>query len=74
MRVPKGTYPPLIRAALLREPDGLTAREIADEIDLPRQDVVEASLKGMDDVYIDRWLNGKAVYIAIPIPEDCPKT
>ena len=66
-----------IRALLLAHPDGLTRVMIAALSNANRSTISQA-LESMPDVYIDRWTTGKTallqpVFIAVPIPEDCPK-
>ena len=67
----------LIRNILLKHEDGLTKTEICEYAELdPRS--ISKSLNAMPDVYIDRWERPKKrvltpIYIAVPIPEDCPR-
>lgn len=66
-----------IRAMLHKHPDGLTVSEIGDETDLST-DVVRRALQHMPDCYIDRWTassqgNLGAIWIAVEVPENCPK-
>lgn len=65
-----------IRALLRANTDGMTAKEIADQLGA-REDVVRSSLGAMPDTYIDRWdgpFRGQyvAVYCVVEVPEDCP--
>jgi len=67
-----------IRSVLLRNEDGLTAKEIAIKIGM-EQDAVKKALPNIYGVYIDRWLTNlgqgaaSAVYICIPVPDNTPK-
>ena len=67
-----------IRAVLLRNEDGLTAKEIAIKIGM-EQDAIKKALPNIYGVYIDRWLTNlgrgaaSAVYVCVPVPEDTPK-
>lgn len=66
----------IIRAALLAAPDGLTRTQLARAHDIALSSVIQAT-RSMPDVYIDRWLQPKGsrdepVFVAVPIPEDCP--
>jgi predicted transcriptional regulator len=64
-----------IRTVLLRNEDGLTAKEIASKIDMDVE-AVKKALPNIYGVYIDRWLNNigrgapSAVYVCVPIPEN----
>lgn len=67
---------PTIRAVLLRNPDGLTVPDLADRTGL-EEDSVRRALPKMADCYIDRWVGPNrgqyaAVWVAVPIPENCP--
>ena len=68
-----------IRAALLRFPDGLTAREIGIKLGA-EQGAIKSAIPLIYGVYIDRWITTggrgapSAVYICIPVPENIPKT
>jgi hypothetical protein len=63
---------------LLRNQDGLTAKEIAIKIGM-EQDAVKKALPNIYGVYIDRWLTNlgrgaaSAVYVCVPVPKDTPK-
>jgi hypothetical protein len=64
-----------IRDSLAQAPDGMTARELADALEIePSQ--ISRSLTLMPDVYIDRWTPFKnrfsSVHCLAFIPEDCP--
>jgi len=67
-----------IREALLRNEDGLTAKEISQKL-LMDPNAVRRALPNIYGVYIDRWLTNlgrgaaSAVYVCVPIPEDIPK-
>jgi hypothetical protein len=67
-----------IREALLRNEDGLTAKEISQKL-LMDPNAVRRALPNIYGVYIDRWLTNlkrgaaSAVYVCVPIPEDTPK-
>ena len=66
-----------LRAVLLAHPDGLTGNEAGAAADVdPR--AARSALAHMPDVYIDRWQRNtrgpmSAVFIAVPIPADCPR-
>ena len=67
----------LIRNTLLKHEDGLTRSQICSISGIDARSITK-SLDAMPDVYIDRWIipAKKAitpVYIAVPVPEDCPK-
>jgi predicted transcriptional regulator len=66
-----------IRNILLRNEDGLTAKEIAIKIGM-EQDAVKKAIPNIYGVYIDRWNAPKrgqysAVYVCVPVPENAPK-
>lgn len=65
------------RELLRQNPDGLTARQIDDAFDYGNLPHVYRILKGMPDVYIDRWLkHGKrytAVWCIVVPPPNCPR-
>lgn len=66
-----------IRAVLLRNPDGLTAVDIADRTGFDHS-AIRRALPKMPDCYIDRWIGPNrgqyaAVWIAVPIPANCPE-
>jgi hypothetical protein len=67
-----------IRSVLLRNEDGLTAKEIAIKIGM-EQDAVKKALPNIYGVYIDRWLTNlgrgaaSAVYICVPVPDNTSK-
>jgi hypothetical protein len=69
---------PVIRELLKKNPDGLSIKEISNTTNL-LPDSIEKSLKGMPDVYIDRWTVAKqqkreeAVWCVVEVPEDCPR-
>ena len=66
-----------LRAVLLDHPDGLTARDAGAAAGVSRVSAYQA-LERMHDVYIDRYmprpgLPPAAIWVAQPIPPDCPK-
>jgi hypothetical protein len=67
-----------IRELLRQNPDGLTAYDIADELDI-RRSAVHNYVEHMPDVYIDRWTQRRsrgplsAVFVAVEVPPDCPR-
>ena len=65
-----------IRTLLRSRPSGLTPIEIAELLEMHPANV-RTSLRAMPDVYVDRWRLGKRgqyekVWVAVPVPEDCP--
>jgi predicted transcriptional regulator len=65
-----------IRTLLRSRPNGMTPGEIAEATGLHVANV-RTSLRTMPDVYVDRWRLGKRgqyekVWIAVPVPDDCP--
>jgi hypothetical protein len=67
----------LIRSILLKYEDGLNQTQISQFTDIEQRSI-KKSLDAMPDVYIDRWerLSKRVlmpVYIAVPVPEDCPR-
>jgi hypothetical protein len=65
-----------IRAVLRANPNGLSSQEIGQMLKMDPPNI-RASLKAMPDVYTDRWRMGgrgqyEKVWIAVPVPEDCP--
>jgi hypothetical protein len=67
----------LIRNTLLAHEDGLTKSQICNITNISHSSITK-SLDAMPDVYIDRWViyAKKAVtpvYVAVDVPEDCPK-
>jgi len=67
----------LIRSILLKYEDGLNQIQISQFADIEQRSI-KKSLDAMPDVYIDRWerLSKRVltpVYIAVPVPEDCPR-
>ena len=67
----------LIRDTLLAHEDGLTKKELCNIAGLDQRSIAK-SLIAMPDVYIDRWVVPKKrlatpVYVAVKVPEDCPK-
>ena len=72
-----------IREALRKIPDGLTVVTISAMTGLPSESVRRA-MQSMPDVYIDRWeqtaktkgykaVSWRPVYIAVDVPDDCPR-
>jgi hypothetical protein len=67
-----------IRKALKEHPDGLTRKQLQFYTKLT-PDCIKQALPKMPDVYIDRWEKQRygrdwtPVYIAINVPENCPK-
>jgi len=67
----------LIRSILLKYEDGLNKTEICKYANLDSRSISK-SLDAMPDVYIDRWERPNKrvltpIYIAVPVPEDCPR-
>ena len=67
----------LIRDTLLSYEDGLTKKELCAIAGLDQRSIAK-SLDAMPDVYIDRWVVPKkrpvtAVYVAVKVPENCPR-
>lgn len=65
-----------LRALLRGHPDGLTVQQICTHTG-KTEPVTRRALKGMPDVYRDRFnvvpgIKPAAVYIAVHVPEDCP--
>ena len=65
-----------IRTLLRARPSGLTPNDIAEITGLHVANV-RTALRAMPDVYVDRWRMGKRgqyekVWIAVPVPDDCP--
>ena len=65
-----------IRSTLRQHPDGLTPLKLA-EITGMHVSNVRTALRAMPDVYVDRWIPGKRgqyekVWVAVPVPDDCP--
>ena len=65
------------RELLRNNPDGLTARQIADVFDYDNMPHMYRILHSMPDAYIDRWQRtGKrlsAVWCVVIPPPNCPK-
>lgn len=73
----KTSHAPRLRELLRQSPDGLTVTQASDTLNLPRTSTLRA-LKGMPDVYIDRWegpYNGQwaAVFCLHAPPPNCPR-
>ena len=67
----------LIRETLLAHEDGLTKSQICNITNI-NPNSIKKSLDAMPDVYIDRWVipakkSVTPVYVAVKVPEDCPK-
>lgn len=67
----------LIRETLLAHEDGLTKSQICTITNISRNSI-KKSLDAMPDVYIDRWVipakkAATPIYVAVDVPEDCPK-
>lgn len=65
-----------IRTILRSHPSGMTANEIAEITGMHRANI-RTALRAMPDTYVDRWrLGGRGqfekVWIAVPVPADCP--
>jgi hypothetical protein len=65
-----------IRTLLRSRPSGMTPLEIAAETGLHVANI-RASLRVMPDVYVDRWRIARRgqyekVWVAVPVPDDCP--
>lgn len=65
-----------IRTLLRSHPNGLSPAEIAEHIGVHISNV-RTALKGMPDVYVDRWrMAGRGqfekIWVAVQVPEDCP--
>jgi hypothetical protein len=72
----KPTRQQAIRELLLKHPQGLTRQEISEAINIHVANV-KTAIKGMPDVFVDRWVLGQRnhyqkVYCAVYVPEDCP--
>jgi len=64
-----------IRALLAQAADGLTSKELAAKLNVERSQISH-SVKGMPDVYVDRWQKTTRRYAAVHclafVPDDCP--
>lgn len=72
----KPTRQETIRKLLLQKPDGLTIAQISEVTGFHRSNI-NTAIKGMPDVYIDRWVKRergayKKVFCAVYVPDDCP--
>ncbi len=72
----KPTRQQIIRELLLKHPHGLTRQELSDQLSIHISNV-KTAIKGMPDVYVDRWQMGgrgqyQKVYCVVFVPEDCP--
>jgi hypothetical protein len=69
----------ILREALRKLHDGATASGLARQLGMQPSSALRA-LRGMPDVYIDRWERTKrgpvpfvAVFCAAHVPADCPR-
>lgn len=65
-----------IRTLLRSRPNGMTPKEIAEITGIHVANI-RTALKAMPDVYVDRWRIGERgqfekVWVAVPVPDDCP--
>jgi len=65
-----------IRKLLLEHIDGLTKRQISEKLGFNLANI-NTAIKGMPDVYVDRWTMGlrgqyQKVFCTVYVPEDCP--
>lgn len=72
----KPTRQQAIRELLLKHPQGLTRQEISEATNIHIANV-KTAIKGMPDVFVDRWILGghgqyQKIYCAVYVPEDCP--
>jgi len=65
-----------IRKYLRANPDGATAATISEALHRPSRQVTNL-LTLMPDTYRDRWVKSgdvwAAVWVAVTVPEDCPR-
>lgn len=65
------------RELLRNNPDGLTARQLNEILNMDNMPHMYRVLKSMPDAYIDRWVkDGKrlsAVWCVVVPPPNCPK-
>ena len=67
-----------IRAILLRNEDGLTAKEIGIKLDTDCF-TIRRAIPHIYGVYIDRWIASpkqgphSAVYVCVDVPNNCPR-
>lgn len=66
-----------VRSLLLAKPEGMTVTELTLATKATDKSI-RVSLRSMADVYVDRWEFPRqgplaAVYVAVVIPEDCPR-
>ena len=67
-----------VREVLRANPDGLTAKEIAEMTHRTHAHMAN-TLKNMPDIYIDRWVRPNrpgpwaAVWCIVNVPPNCPK-
>jgi len=72
----KPTRQQAIRECLRKHAQGLTRHELSEMLGIHIANV-KTAIRGMPDVYVDRWSHGKRnafqkVYCAVYVPEDCP--
>lgn len=76
--------PTQVRGILKTAPDGMSATQLAEMLDKPRDSVFYSLRERMADAYIDRWRpvpnrhGGKpcqyeAIWCLADVPQDCPK-
>lgn len=63
MKTPSNINP--VREVLLANPDGLTAKEIADLIGAKHLPAIYKRLRSMPDAYIDRWDAADAGWVSV---------
>ena len=66
-----------IRELLKQYDDGLTVRQIADELQHQHIASIYRTLREMPDAYLDRWITGHGfhytqVWRVVKVPDDCP--
>lgn len=72
----KPTRQQKIRELLLQKLDGMSIEEITENTGIHRANI-NTAIKGMPDVYVDRWEKNKRgsfkkIYCAVYVPDDCP--
>lgn len=65
-----------IRELLKSNSDGLSQQYISEKLNIQISNV-RTAIKGMPDVYLDRWdrkIGGQyqKIYVCVYVPEDCP--
>lgn len=73
----KTSFKEVIRKILIENPDGLTAKSIAERIGLRGYTVRRCINLSMPDCYIDRWIRARrgqyeAVYCRADVPANAP--